>query len=129
MPKTVALDFNARLFEMRLERSRADLFGMLQRLYGHRSDYEKFTESLIRTLRGSWNDRPDALKWRDMERDLEPDWFQRPDMNGYVFYIDRFAGTLDKVPDKLDYLEELGITQEGAVTHTELGSRCQWPLS
>jgi amylosucrase len=31
-------------------------------------------------------------------------------MNGYVFYIDRFAGTLDKVPDKLDYLEELGIT-------------------
>ena len=110
MPKTLAEDFNTRLFEMRLDRSRADLFGMLQRLYGHRSDYEKFTENLIRTLRGSWNDRPDTLKWRDMERDLEPDWFQRPDMNGYVFYIDRFAGTLDKVPDKLDYLEELGIT-------------------
>ena len=110
MPKDTPLDFNARLFEMRLERSREDLFGMLERLYGHRSDHEKFTADLVKTLRGSWQDRPERLKWRDMQRDLEPDWFQRPDMNGYVFYIDRFAGTLDKVPDRLDYLEDLGIT-------------------
>ena len=31
-------------------------------------------------------------------------------MAGYVFYIDRFAGTLNGVLDKLDYLEDLGIT-------------------
>jgi mono/diheme cytochrome c family protein/3-methyladenine DNA glycosylase AlkC len=31
-------------------------------------------------------------------------------MAGYVFYIDRFAGTLKGVLDKLDYLEDLGIT-------------------
>ncbi len=103
-------DFNARLFEMRLERSRDDLFGMLRRLYGHRTDYERFARELIDTLRASWNARPERLKWRDMQRDLEPDWFQRPGMNGYVFCIDRFCGTLDKLPQKLDYLEDLGIT-------------------
>ena len=110
MPMPKSPDFNARLFDMRLERSRADLFGMLERLYGHRPDYERFTKDLVASLRGSWQDRPDRLKWRDMQRDLEPDWFQRPCMNGYVFYIDRFAGTLDKVSQKLDYLENLGIT-------------------
>ena len=31
-------------------------------------------------------------------------------MAGYVFYIDRFAGTLMGVLDKLDYLADLGIT-------------------
>lgn len=31
-------------------------------------------------------------------------------MAGYVFYIDRFAGTLSGILDKLDYLEDLGIT-------------------
>ncbi len=103
-------DFNARLFDLRLERSRDDLFGMVERLYGHRPDYTRFTEELIAALRAAWDARPEHLKWRDMQRDLEPDWFQRPGMNGYVFYIDRFCGTLDKVPEKLDYLEELGIT-------------------
>jgi amylosucrase len=31
-------------------------------------------------------------------------------MAGYVFYIDRFAGTLRGVLDRLDYLVDLGIT-------------------
>src|SRR3989338_8647976 len=42
--------------------------------------------------------------------DLEPDWFQRADMAGYVFYIDRFAGNLKGVLDKLDYLADLGVS-------------------
>ena len=32
-------DFNSRVFDLRMERSRADLFGMLERLYGERPDY------------------------------------------------------------------------------------------
>ncbi len=31
-------------------------------------------------------------------------------MAGYVFYIDRFAGNLQGVIDRLDYLQDLGIT-------------------
>ena len=46
----------------------------------------------------------------DLQRDLEPDWFQRADMAGYVFYIDRFAGNLRGVLDHLDCLDDLGIT-------------------
>ena len=93
-----------------MERSRADLFGMLERLYGARPDYPRFCKALVAALEKSWASRPDDLKWLDLKRDLEPDWFQRPGMAGYVFYIDRFNGDLKGVLDKLDYLQDLGIT-------------------
>jgi amylosucrase len=102
--------FDARVFQLRMERSHADLFGMLERLYGHRPDYERFLKALRTALDKAWAARPADLKWLDLKRDLEPDWFQRPAMAGYVFYIDRFAGRLRGVLDKLDYLEDLGIT-------------------
>ncbi len=102
--------FNDRLFALRLERSRDDLFGVLERLYGHRPDFSRFSDDLTAVLHEAWEARPERLKWRDMERDLEPDWFQRPEMNGYVFYIDRCAGNLAGVAEKLDSLQDLGIT-------------------
>ncbi len=57
-----------------------------------------------------WLDRPEALRDRDRDRLLAPDWFQRPDAQGYVAYADRFAGTLSGVADHVDYLRELGTT-------------------
>jgi hypothetical protein len=39
---------------------------------------------LLKALRKAWEDRPDDLKHLDLKRDLEPDWFQRPGMAGYV---------------------------------------------
>ncbi len=98
------------LFELRLERSRRDLFDMCEALYGRHPDYTSFRARLEAAMQDAWEQRRDDLKWLDMKRDLEPDWFQRPDMVGYVFYIDRFAGDLNGVLGKLDYLEELGVT-------------------
>ncbi|WP_309667509.1 alpha-amylase family glycosyl hydrolase, partial [Tabrizicola sp.] len=98
------------LFDLRLARSAPDLWPMLDTLYGHREDYAGFRASLLKVLRKGWNDRPADLKRLDLQRDLEPDWFQRPDMAGYVFYIDRFNGSLHGILEKLDYLQDLGIT-------------------
>ena len=99
---------DSKLFELRLDRSRHDLFDMLERLYAPHPGYEPFLSDLDAAMRAAWEKRPRDLKWLDMKRDLEPDWFQRPDMVGYVFYIDRFAGDLTGVLSKLDYLEEIG---------------------
>ena len=99
-----------RLFDLRLERSRNDLFDMLDRLYGHLPEYSEVTSRLEALMRRAWSHRPEDLKWLDMRRDLEPDWFQRPEMVGYIFYIDRFAGDLKGILGKLDYLEGLGVT-------------------
>ena len=98
------------IFGLRLDRSAPDLWPMLEALYGRHQGYEAFRDDLVSALRKGWAARPADLKRLDLKRDLEPDWFQRPDMAGYVFYIDRFAGTLKGVLDKLDYLEDLGIS-------------------
>ena len=47
---------------------------------------------------------------RDLQREAEADWYQQPDMVGYVAYADRFAGTLAGIHERLDYLGELGVT-------------------
>lgn len=98
------------IFDMRMARSAPDLWPMLERLYGARPDYDAFRQQLEQVLRDGWNARPADLKRLDLMRDLEPDWFQRARMAGYVFYIDRFAGNLAGVHDRLDYLRDLGIS-------------------
>ncbi|MDZ4136654.1 MAG: alpha-amylase family glycosyl hydrolase, partial [Paracoccaceae bacterium] len=98
------------IFDLRLARSAPDLWPMLDALYSQHPDYPSFRKSLLRVLQKSWAARPSELRRLDLQRDLEPDWFQRPDRAGYVFYIDRFAGTLADVHEKLDYLQDLGIT-------------------
>ena len=98
------------IFDLRLARSAADLWGMTDRLYAAHPDYPRVKAALLAAMRKAWADRPADLRRLDLQRDLEPDWFQRPGMAGYVFYIDRFAGTLNGVLEKLDYLADLGIT-------------------
>ena len=46
----------------------------------------------------------------DHEREVTPDWLQREQAVGYVTYVDRFAGTLAGVRERLPYLRELGVT-------------------
>ena len=98
------------IFDLRLDRSASDLWPMLDALYGAHPDYPRVRDDLEAAMRKAWKARPAELKELDLRRDLEPDWFQRPNMVGYVFYIDRFAGDLKGVHDKLDYLESLGVT-------------------
>ena len=100
---------DADLFDLRAARSHDDLWPMLDRLYGAHPDYAGFCVALEAAMRRAWADRPVDLKRLDLRRDLDPDWFQRPDMVGYVFYIDRFAGDLKAVRDRLDYLVDLGV--------------------
>ncbi|PWJ12523.1 alpha-amylase family protein [Jannaschia seohaensis] len=110
MSKTASPDLNATLYDMRYARSRDDLWSMLNELYGDHPGYGAFTKDLDAALRRAWRARPADLKLLDLKRDLEPDWFQRPDMAGYVFYTDRFCGTLKALPDRLDYLSDLGVS-------------------
>jgi amylosucrase len=96
-----------RLFDLRWERSEADLFRSLHAIYGKRPEFEKNLKSM---LLDRWQERPTELKDLDLRRDLNPDWFLSENMVGYVFYVDRFAGKFKGVLDHIDYLENLGVT-------------------
>ena len=98
------------LFGLRLERWFQNLFDGVYPLYGKRADFATFMERLIAAMARTYAERPDDLKALDIERDLTPDWFQRESMLGYVFYVERFAGTLKGVAKHLDYLDDIGVS-------------------
>ena len=97
------------LFEVRVERWWAELEPAWSIIYGSHADGADALSRLIRLLAGRYRERPDPLKLLDLRRSLQPDWFQQPEMIGYVCYADRFAGSLRGVESHLDYLAELEV--------------------
>lgn len=98
------------IFRLRYELYIVDVLRPLQKLYGNRKDYESVVAHFVEIAAQAYGQRPPDLRRLDMRRQAEPDWFQKPDMIGYVCYADRFAGDLDGVAEKLSYLKELGVT-------------------
>ncbi len=101
---------DADLFWVRLERYFEDAYLALMQLYGDRPDHERHLDAIFDTVVDSYMARPEPLRLLDLERQVTPDWFERPNMVGYVCYPEFFAGTLSGVKERLDYLQELGIT-------------------
>src|SRR5262245_575353 len=97
------------LFVVRLRRWWDDLAEGLAGPYGDRGDLDGLLERVAVLLAERYAGRSEELKLLDLERSVRPDWFQAPAMVGYVCYADRFAGTLEGVSGRLDYLVELGV--------------------
>ena len=57
-----------------------------------------------------FGDRSSDLRVLDLQRMVEPDWFQLPSAVGYACYAEQFGGTLAGVGRHADYLRELGVT-------------------
>jgi amylosucrase len=88
-------------FLARLEHLSFDIAEPLGQVYGGVADLTGFVTEL---------ERPLALRLLDRRREIDPAWFQRSRMVGYVCYADRFARSLPGVRRHLDYLTELGVT-------------------
>ena len=97
------------IFELRAARSAPDLWPIFAQLYASHPDHDRVADALRDAMARAFKARPADLKRLDLQRDLEPDWFQRPEMVGYAAYADRFAGNLKGVEGKLDYLSDLGV--------------------
>jgi amylosucrase len=93
-------------FEVYLE----DLIRPLHLLYGHLDSYEPWLALTITRIARAYAQRPNELHLLDEKRLLQPDWYQKSNMLGYVAYTDRFAGDLTGVTGKIAYLKELGVT-------------------
>lgn len=98
------------IFRTRVELYWADVLRPLRRLYGERPDFDAWCGRLLAIVARGYAARPAELRLLDLRRQGQPDWFQRPDMLGYVAYADRFAGHLRGVGDHIPYLKELGVT-------------------
>jgi amylosucrase len=92
-------------FLARLETNLVDIYEPLERVYG-----QDLLERLVMLALAAAEQRPVKLRELDRKREIDRNWYQRARMVGYVCYADRFAGSLRSVVDKLDYLDELGVT-------------------
>ena len=97
-------------FLTRLELLSADITEPLAQVYGPVTDPGQLATDLVLDALEAAATRPAPLRMLDRRREIDPAWFQRSEMIGYVCYADRFAGSLAGVREHLDYLAELGVT-------------------
>ncbi len=64
---------------------------------------------LLRLLENAWTERPDAMKCLDRDRLAQPGWYKDRALVGMQLYVGAFAGTLEGVRQKLDYIESCGV--------------------
>jgi amylosucrase len=101
---------DAASFLARVDVQFLDIHEPVDALYAGKHDVDALVERLIRLALRAAAERPADLRELDHRREVDPHWYQRERMVGYVCYVDRFCGTLAELPGKLDYLAELGVT-------------------
>ncbi len=96
------------LFALRVRRWWPDL---LDGLRGVHDDPEAVARRLLVLAARAYAARPDDLHLLDLQRSLEPDWFQRPDVVGYAAYTERFSpdGTLAGLRERIGHLRSLQV--------------------
>jgi amylosucrase len=95
------------LFLARLRRWWPDLISGLAEAYGSPED---LACRLARQAADAFARRDDDLHALDLDRSLQPDWFQQPTAVGYAAYADRFAESIAGVGKRASYLSDLGVT-------------------
>ncbi|MFM2057056.1 MAG: hypothetical protein RLY71_1441 [Pseudomonadota bacterium] len=97
-------------FDARVRGHLGALRDELARLYGTRADFEAFLADLLASAFEAWLQRADDLKALDVQREVDPDWFQSQQMLGGVCYVDLFAGDFKGLEAQIPYFQELGLT-------------------
>jgi len=78
-------------------------------LYTELYSNDSMLAELFDNMKRFYDDRGAALKKSDEKREKSPDWYKGRDMLGMMLYIDNFAGDINGVRKKLDYIERCNV--------------------
>ena len=92
-------------FQRRLERHHDELRWLYMELYDNGDMFAELCDQMKRFF----DERPEKLRKLDAAREASPEWYRRRDMLGMQMYIDNFAGTIEGVEKRLDYLEKCNV--------------------
>ncbi|MDE7232309.1 MAG: amylosucrase [Lachnospiraceae bacterium] len=92
-------------YRKRFARHLDELRWLYMELYDNGSMFAELCDNLHRF----YDERAKDLKKLDREREKAPDWYKKNDMLGMMLYIDNFAGNLQGVQEKLDYLKSCNV--------------------
>ena len=94
------------IFRSRFERHEQELHTLFLSLY---PDDESMYVSFIRMLYTCYQARPASLRALDAQRLEQPHWYRGHKLLGMLMYVSAFAGNLQGVRDKLDYVQGCGV--------------------
>ena len=93
-------------FSERYARHENELQQLYRELYsGDTAAYASFEQM----LRRMWLQRPEPLRALDLSREADPRWYKGHDLVGMLMYVRAFAGTLNGVRERLDYIQDCGV--------------------
>ena len=93
-------------FAVRFARHADELKWLYMELYHNdQKAWDYFTGMVYR----AWENRPENLRMIDRAREACPDWYRGHDLVGMLMYVKQFAGTLQGVKGKLDYVQDCGV--------------------
>ncbi|MCD7820294.1 MAG: amylosucrase, partial [Lachnospiraceae bacterium] len=100
-----AVEKEENLWQQRFERHFDELRWLYMELYNNGSMFAELCDQ----MKQFYQERKPSLKAADQEREADPNWYRQNDMLGMMFYIDNFAGNMQGVEEKLDYIEGCGV--------------------
>ena len=92
-------------YETRLGRHMDELKWLYMELY----DSQEHFQDLLKNLKQFYEERKAPLKALDQAREKEPGWYRKNGMLGMMLYVDQFAGTLNGVREKLEYIKRCNV--------------------
>ena len=96
---------DTKIFEERLKKHHDELRWLYMELYENDSMFAELCDQMYQF----YLERNDALKALDADREKDKEWYKQNDMLGMMFYIDNFAGNMQGVQSKLDYIEQCNV--------------------
>ena len=93
-------------FRNRYECREAELRSLYEQLYPGQKEGFAY---LIQRMHQNYVERPVPLRKIDRKREKNPGWYKGNDILGMMMYTDAFAGTLQGVKEKLDYVKSCGV--------------------
>ena len=93
-------------FRNRYECREAELRSLYEQLYPGQKEGFAY---LIKRMYQNYVERPVPLRKIDRKREKDPGWYKGNDILGMMMYTDAFAGTLQGVKEKLDYVKSCGV--------------------
>ena len=82
---------------------------MYRSIYGVHPAADRLFEQLLLTLIRNHQQRNNDLRKRDITKAEMGHWFLSNEICGMSLYVDRFCGKLNDLPQRLPYLESLGV--------------------
>lgn len=85
------------------------LYYLYAQLYEGRVDFNTSFREIVDLIIENYVNRSAGLKKLDHKKEAQNGWFLSNELVGMSLYADRFAGDINGVAEKLDYLQDLGV--------------------